>query len=124
MASIKQLFTHKDERGFLHSLEDFELGFGIKRVFYIHPNSGYIRGEHSNFHSKTAIICLNGSCHTQVISNGKKENYFLSKTNEYLILEPGEWRMLYDFSENCILLVISSENYDPMDFNPERKAKL
>lgn len=89
----------------------------FKRIFFIYNIGDNIRGGHRHFKSTNALICLNGSCKVDIyISENPVETYILDSPDKCLILEPADFRMMYDFSENAILLVVSDTNYDSNDY--------
>ncbi len=112
------LKTHHDARGNLTVINDIEkeLPFKVKRVFYIYDVDDSLRGGHRHKITFQAAICLNGSC---VISNNdgqKVEEYLLDDAGKCLILEPKDWHVMSNFSENAVLLVFASESFDANDY--------
>ena len=116
MAKMIQLNTFTDERGSLSVIEK-EIGFSIKRVFYIYNSpKDIVRGEHRHKVTRQALITVSGSC--QVYSNnGESEQTFLLESpSQCLIIEPEDWIKLYEFSNNAVLLVLASELFDTDDY--------
>ncbi len=118
MAHLINLKTHHDARGNLTVIDDIEkeLPFKIKRVFYIYGVDKSLRGGHRHKITYQAAICINGSC---VISNNdgeKRESFLLDDPRKCLILEPKDWHVMNDFSENAVLLVFASESFDANDY--------
>ncbi len=110
--------TLGDERGSLIALEeDYNTPFAIKRVYYIFDTKEDVRrGYHAHIDLKQIAICVKGSC-TFVIDNGKsKEEIRLSSPNQGLLIEGLIWREMYDFSPDCVLLVLASEHYNEDDY--------
>lgn len=105
-----------DPRGNLTVLED-QLGFEIKRLFFIDkvpPQQK--RGGHGHFVARQFLICLSGSCKIEVIKKNFHETYLLDKSNIGLLLEPEDWHAMHDFTADAVLLVVSSQKYDPKDY--------
>lgn len=116
MPKLIKLDTHTThEKG---SLTVFEKHFSneIKRVFYIYGNQDAERGNHRHKSTTNALICVSGSCSVEVHNGQNVEFFNLTKPDICLILEPHEWRRMYNFSENAILLVISDQYYNPDDY--------
>lgn len=107
-----------DERGGLSVLENSkELPFEIKRVFYIYDTKvGVRRGYHAHHKTRQALISVSGSCKVYLDNTFRKEDVVLDSPNKILILEPNDWHEMYDFSEDCVLLVLASELYDSKDY--------
>lgn len=115
MPLLINLETHTDDRGTLSVVEKI-LPFQIKRIFYIYNVNDSVRGGHRHRKTVQAAICISGEC--KIYSNNSKEEktYSLNNPNQCLILNPEDWHTMYDFSEDAILLVIASEEYDPNDY--------
>ncbi len=114
MPYIIDLPTFVDKRGKLVVVEKL-LPFEIKRFFYIY-NIKSKRGGHRHVKTIQALISLGGSCEIYVNDGKKEEFYLLDTPNKCLILNPKDWHTMDKFSENCILLVFSSEYYDKNDY--------
>lgn len=107
-----------DERGLLTVLEEYNaIPFEIKRVFYIHgTKDGVRRGFHGHHKTRQALISVAGSCTVYLNNIQRKDNIILDSPNKVLILEPNDWHEMYDFSQDCVLLVLASHYYDPEDY--------
>ena len=115
MAQILDLQTFTDKRGKLTVIEKV-IPFDIKRIFYIYGVDDSKRGGHRHYKTIQAAICIKGSC---VIynNNGQSEVIFeLNKPNKCLIINPEDWHTMYNFSEDAILMVLASENFDANDY--------
>lgn len=115
MAYIVDLQTFTDKRGNLTVIENV-LPFQIKRVFYIYGVDNSIRGGHRHHKTIQAAVCIKGECKIFNNDNNDKQVFHLDKPSECLILEPKDWHKMYDFSEDAILMVFASENYDENDY--------
>ena len=115
LVEINEIFDH---RGKLIVLEENTLvPFDFKRIFYIYGNTANIsRGSHAHYKTRQALIALSGSC-TVSLDNLKRETeVLLNSPNKVLILEPNDWHEMYNFSKDCILLVLASHLYDSEDY--------
>jgi dTDP-4-dehydrorhamnose 3,5-epimerase-like enzyme len=107
-----------DERGLLIALEqNKEIPFEIKRVFYIWASTPDVtRGTHVNITTKHVLICVNGSCKVKV-DNGKKQRiYSLDCPDKGLYIPNMVWKEMFDFSQDCVLLVLASDYYQPDEY--------
>ena len=50
------------------------------------------------------------------LDDGKDKKEIILSKNQGLILGPSLWRTMSDFSDDCILLVLASEEYDEKDY--------
>jgi dTDP-4-dehydrorhamnose 3,5-epimerase-like enzyme len=107
-----------DERGELVSLEqNANIPFEIKRVYYMWgTNSGVSRGFHAHKDLKQVAICLSGSCKFFIKNGVTSQEYILDSPKIGLLIDSMVWREMHDFSENCVLMVIASNQYDEDDY--------
>ncbi|WP_428357400.1 sugar 3,4-ketoisomerase [Methyloprofundus sp.] len=107
-----------DERSSLIALEENNnTPFDIKRVYYIFgTKSGVRRGFHAHKDLKQIAICVSASCKFH-LDDGKNKNEILPDSpNQGLLIEGLIWREMYDFSPDCVLMVVASEYYDNDDY--------
>ena len=107
-----------DDRGSLIALEEnYNAPFEIARVYYIFDTKeGVRRGFHAHLDLKQIAICVKGSC-IFVLDDGKsREEVRLDSPNQGLLIESLIWREMYDFSPDCVLLVLASEHYNEDDY--------
>ena len=107
-----------DERGSLVALEGSKsVPFDIKRVHYIFgTKEGVSRGFHAHLNLKQVAVCVTGSCRF-VLDNGKqREEVVLDKSTTGLLINDLTWHEMYDFSPDCVLMVLASEYYDESDY--------
>ena len=107
-----------DERGSLVALESNKsVPFDIKRVYYIFGTKKSVsRGFHAHLNLKQVAVCVTGSCRF-ILDNGKqKEEIILDSATKGLLIEDLTWREMYDFSPDCVLMVLASEYYDESDY--------
>jgi dTDP-4-dehydrorhamnose 3,5-epimerase-like enzyme len=107
-----------DERGSLFALEgNKSVPFDIKRVYYIVGTAdGVSRGFHAHRNLKQIVVCVTGSCRFVLDNGRKKEEIILDGPSTGLLIEDLIWREMYDFSPDCVLLVLASEHYDESDY--------
>lgn len=115
------LFAHKvrgDHRGNLVAIEShIDVPFDIKRVFYIFATQpGINRGEHSHRRTRQHLIALNGSCKVTLDNGFEKTVYSLDDPSIGLLQDAYIWGTMHDFSSDCVLLVLASEDYNPEDY--------
>ncbi len=117
MAQLIDLITLTDRRGNLTVIEKV-FPFDIKRVFYIYGVDNSIRGHHRHRKTIQAAVALQGYCK---IKNQQGvglpiEEFILDSPSKCLILAPNDYHWMYDFSQNCILMVFASEYFDVNDY--------
>ncbi|MBO0947463.1 sugar 3,4-ketoisomerase [Fibrella forsythiae] len=118
MAKIFTLDTFNSTSGNL-TVYNNTLPGDIKRVFYIHSAGNAQRGGHRHHKAWNALICLVGQCHVYVQDGQKEEDYTLVSPDTCLVLEPKDWHVMDQFSDDAVLLVLSNEPYDQADYIDE-----
>ena len=107
-----------DERGDLVSLEgNKEIPFDIKRVYYLFGTEPCVsRGFHAHKDLQQEAICVKGSC-TFILDDGNiREEVVLDSPFKGLYIDSMKWREMYDFSKDCVLIVLASSFYDEADY--------
>ena len=107
-----------DERGHLVVVEgNRDIPFEIKRVFYIYGSDReVIRGRHANYHSEFVLINVAGTSKVRV-DDGKHQKVFdLDRPHIGIYLPKMIWKDMYAFSEDSVLLCLSSEHYDNAEY--------
>lgn len=107
-----------DELGWLIALEaERNIPFPIRRAYYIFDTlPGVRRGRHAHRKHRQVMVCLAGHC-TVLLDDGKTAEEVKMAGNERgLILDPMIWHEMYDFSADCVLLVLADAWYDESDY--------
>ncbi|WP_339225546.1 FdtA/QdtA family cupin domain-containing protein [Paenibacillus sp. FSL H8-0332] len=107
-----------DDKGYLTVIEEqITVPFDIKRVFYIYGTQEDVRrGYHAHYKTRQALVSVSGSCKVYLNNTKRKTDILLDSPTKILILEPNDWHEMYDFSEDCVLLVLASHLYDAEDY--------
>lgn len=108
-----------DERGKLVIAEGCrDIPFDIKRIFYIYgTQENVVRGQHANRKSKFVLINVAGKSKVRVDDGKGNERIFeLNRPHTGIYLPEMIWKDMYDFSKDSVLLVLSSEHYDPDEY--------
>ena len=115
MAELIDLTTFTDARGNLTVVEQ-GIPFSIRRIFYIYGVDDSLRGGHRHKTTVQAAICIQGSCRIRNNDGTGEVTFLLDKPNACLVLQPGDWHVMDQFSENAILMVLASTPFDPEDY--------
>jgi dTDP-4-dehydrorhamnose 3,5-epimerase-like enzyme len=107
-----------DERGSLVALEGLKsIPFEIKRVYYIFATQqGVSRGFHAHKQLKQVAVCVTGRCRLVLDDGNQREAVWLNSPTKGILIKEMVWREMYDFSEDCVLLLLASEYYDEADY--------
>ncbi len=109
-----------DERGSLVAIEigmEKAVPFEIKRVYYSYDTRSDVRrGLHAHKELKQVAICVSGSCR-MVFDDGKiRQEQTLESPEKGLLIDKMIWHEMYDFSPDCVLLVLASDHYNEDDY--------
>ena len=108
-----------DERGHLVIVEgNQDVPFEIKRIFYIYgSDENVVRGQHANLRSEFVLINVAGKSKVKVKDGlGNEAVFSLNRPHTGIYLPKMVWKDMYDFSKDSVLLVLSSEHYDPEEY--------
>ncbi len=113
-----QFQVRGDDRGSLVALEeDVNIPFEIKRVYYMYDTLNNVRrGLHAHKNLKQVIIAMSGSCRILLDDGRGKCDIRLDSQESGLYLDSLIWREIYDFSSDCILMVLADSLYDEDDY--------
>jgi dTDP-4-dehydrorhamnose 3,5-epimerase-like enzyme len=113
-----QLQKHGDNRGMLIALEqERNVPFVIRRVYYIFATQSDVhRGRHAHRYLHQLAVAVRGSVTFLLDDGSGPEAVVLDDPSQGLLLGSMVWRELYDFSEDCVLMVLADQLYDQDDY--------
>jgi uncharacterized RmlC-like cupin family protein len=107
----------QEPRGNLSVIEQDVIPFEMKRVYYLYDvPSGAERGGHAHKNLKQFLIALSGSFDVVLNDGFEKKTITLNKPFQGLLINPGIWRELNNFSSGSVCLVIASAVFDESDY--------
>ena len=87
-------------------------GRGVERIFFIYDvPEGIARGRHHHIQCQMGLVCLSGSVDVYVQTPSSDQYYQLTSPNQLLLLDPTDWRMMYNFSENALLMAMADRPF-------------
>lgn len=116
--NVIELNKIHDRSGNITIIEGQEyIPFDVKRVYYLYDvPGGAERGGHAHKMLRQLIIAASGSFDI-IVDDGKvKKVVNLNHPNYGLLLVPGIWRELVNFSSGAICLVLASEPFREEDY--------
>ncbi|MCL4127294.1 UNVERIFIED_CONTAM: hypothetical protein GTU68_056679 [Idotea baltica] len=118
MTKLLKFKVYGDQRGSLVSLEENKnIPFEVKRVYYIFDTKSDVRrGFHAHTSLEQVLVCVSGSCKILVDDGKSRENILLDSPDKGLLISGLVWREMFDFSNDCVLMVLASEYYDESDY--------
>lgn len=108
---------HHHNNGNLTEVAADFLPFRPKRVFYIYDiPAGASRGEHGHKRDFQFIVAISGSFSIKIDTGQEITTVTLSRPFEGLLVYPGTWISLTDFSAGSVCLVLCSGKYDAEEY--------
>lgn len=124
-ASLLQLVAlppRDDARGQLTVAElGGALPFVVRRAYWLHGTKpGVSRGFHAHKRLRQLCVCVAGSVRVSLFDGRKEESVVLASPTQGLLIGPGLWREMHDFSPDCVLMVFADAEYDEADYIRDR----
>lgn len=112
-----------DSRGALSVAElGGALPFPVRRVYWIHGTApGVSRGFHAHKKLRQLCVCVAGSVRLSLFDGRREESVVLDSNSKGLLIGPGLWREMHDFSPGSVLMVFADAEYDEADYIRDRK---
>lgn len=109
---------HSDRKGNLSVVENNNsVPFDVKRIYYLYDvPGGASRGAHAHKNLCQLIVAVSGSFNVTLDDGNIKRTFMLNRPYQGLLVVPGIWRDLYDFSSGAVCMVLASEKYDASDY--------
>lgn len=96
---------------------DHDLPFNVRRVYYLYDvPSGSDRGGHAHKELYQLIMAVSGSFDVIIDDGSKKKIVQLNRPNYGLLVVPGIWRELVNFSSGAVCLVLASQKFTYDDY--------
>jgi UDP-2-acetamido-3-amino-2,3-dideoxy-glucuronate N-acetyltransferase len=116
--TLHQMNLVHDIRGDL-SVGEFpsDIPFTPSRYFLVfNVPSEETRGEHAHYKCHQFLICVKGSCSVVVDDGSNRSEVLLDRPDKGIYLPPLTWGIQYKYSEDAVLLVFASDQYDSDDY--------
>ncbi len=124
---LGQTITFKrlgDKRGGLVAVEgERSIPFEAKRVYYIYgTKEGVERGFHAHKALHQVAVAVSGSC-DMILDDGKTQKTVrLDSPEKGVFIGSGVWRVMKNFTPDCVLLVFADAYYDEGDYIRDYEA--
>ncbi len=103
-----------DDRGYLTTIENADIPFKIKRVYYLSDVSkGKDRAHHAHKKSSRVLSAIRGSVRVKLIDglNNKTGEFVLNNPTRAVYFNRKVWCELSDFSDDAVVLALADEPY-------------
>jgi hypothetical protein len=115
---IIQLSKIHNRAGNITIIENnLDIPFEVKRIYYLYDiPSKETRGGHAHKELYQLVIGASGSFNINLNDGVNDKKIFLNRPDFGLLIVPGIWRDLSDFSSGSVCLVFASEIYSENDY--------
>lgn len=116
--SILEIDKHHHEKGNISVVENGKtVPFNVKRVYYLYDvPGGESRGGHAHKELQQFIVAASGSFDVTLDDGELKRTFTINRPYRGLLVVPGIWRELDNFSSGSVCLVLASSEYSADDY--------
>lgn len=104
--------SYIEEDGILSVIEQPEIPFDVKRIFWVHSTSDdAVRGNHATINTKLILAAVSGSCDVTVDDGNEKAIIHLDNSKEGVFINNMIWRSMSNFSDDCVVMAFCDQKY-------------
>lgn len=94
-----------------------DVPFDVKRIYYLYDiPGGESRGGHAHKLLYQLVVAASGAFNVLLDDGQNKKIVTLNRPDYGLMIVPGIWRDLFEFSSGAICMVLASHRYDTDDY--------
>lgn len=116
--TLIELPTIPDHRGYLTVAGELsDIPFRVRRVYWVYGvPAATSRGGHAHKVQTQLIVAVSGSVTISTFDGKDSKSFLLDTPSLGLLMSPGVWHTLDNFSPDAVCLVIASEAYDEDEY--------
>ncbi|HSI59804.1 MAG TPA: FdtA/QdtA family cupin domain-containing protein [Ideonella sp.] len=113
-----ELRTVYDQRGSISFVESgVDVPFEFLRAYWTYDvPSRATRAGHAHKSLRQLYVAMSGSFDVHLDDGANQRVVRLAHPNEALLMGPGIWREIHNFSSNACLMVLASTHYNEADY--------
>lgn len=115
---LLEIEKHHNVKGNISVIENgVTVPFDTKRVFYLYDvPGGESRGEHAHKELYQLVVAASGSFDITIDDGKLRRKVSLNRPFHGLLIVPGIWKNIDNFSSGSVCLVLASESYSANDY--------
>jgi dTDP-4-dehydrorhamnose 3,5-epimerase-like enzyme len=116
--TLIEMKKHHHQSGNITVVENLRtIPFEIKRAYYLYDVPGGVsRGGHAHKELSQLLVAASGSFDVTLCDGYVRRTFSLNRPYYGLLIVPGIWRELDNFSSGAVCLVMASHLYDENDY--------
>lgn len=116
--SMLEINKHHNEKGNISVVENGKtVPFEVKRIYYLYDvPGGESRGGHAHKELQQFIVAASGSFDVTIDDGESRRTFTINRPYRGLLVVPGIWREVDNFSSGSVCLVLASHLYDAGDY--------
>ena len=116
--TVVELDKHQAPQGNISVVEGGRtVPFSVRRVYYLYDvPGGESRGGHAHKNLYQLLVAISGRLSVNIDDGTNRKTFQLNRPYQGLLITPGIWRTIDNFSSGSVCLVLASECYTESDY--------
>lgn len=94
-----------------------DVPFEVRRIYWISNfQKDTIRGRHAHKNLTQMMLLLKGTLELSLYEGHESETFLMQPGEDPVLIKPGKWRVMKNASDDAVVLVLASHEYDESDY--------